>query len=382
MKILLVSSSSGSRGGGELYLLYLGAALARRGHTVGLWASSHPRMDELATAFARFGEVIRADYRNTYDHPARSLATLFQSRAKREAVEQWQNWNPDILHLNKQNLEDGLDLLEAVNSTRIPTLCTIHLTQSAAYLRAKVAWLRDLVAKKALLAYRGSFVTVLENRQRDLEDFLGTTTNIRTILNGVPVISPEERIALRKSQRAAMQLEDGQMLIVAVGRMVSQKRPLLFLDMARRIHARLPHTRFVWIGDGPLSIDWDYRVSENRLSGIVHRETWQTNVQPFLAAADLFLHVAEYEGLPLALLEAMSIGLPCAVKDNLLREMPFLNPANSIAVGDEDTWIDLLHDDKTLLARGIAARQLVEERFSCDQMAAQYEKEYRKVIQG
>ena len=34
LKILLVSSSSGSRGGGELYLLYLGRALAQRGVTV------------------------------------------------------------------------------------------------------------------------------------------------------------------------------------------------------------------------------------------------------------------------------------------------------------------------------------------------------------
>jgi hypothetical protein len=32
MKILLASSSSGSRGGGELYLIYLGRALAQRGH--------------------------------------------------------------------------------------------------------------------------------------------------------------------------------------------------------------------------------------------------------------------------------------------------------------------------------------------------------------
>ena len=48
MKILLASSSSGSRGGGELYLLYLGRALAERGHEAMLWASAHPRMNELA----------------------------------------------------------------------------------------------------------------------------------------------------------------------------------------------------------------------------------------------------------------------------------------------------------------------------------------------
>ena len=37
MKILLASSSSGSRGGGELYLVYLGRALAQRGHAAGVY---------------------------------------------------------------------------------------------------------------------------------------------------------------------------------------------------------------------------------------------------------------------------------------------------------------------------------------------------------
>src|SRR5205809_5773405 len=75
MRILLASSSSGSRGGGELYLLYLGRALAARGHDVILWASSHSRMNELAASFAAFGKVQRSDYVNTYDRRLRSVAS-------------------------------------------------------------------------------------------------------------------------------------------------------------------------------------------------------------------------------------------------------------------------------------------------------------------
>ena len=62
MKVLLASSSSGSRGGGELYLVYLGRALAHRGHAVTLWASTNPRMDELANTFSGFGQVLRSGY--------------------------------------------------------------------------------------------------------------------------------------------------------------------------------------------------------------------------------------------------------------------------------------------------------------------------------
>src|SRR3954447_16031199 len=89
MRILLASSSSGSRGGGELYLVYLGRALVQRGHTVTLWASSHSRMDELANTFSSLGEVIRTPYKNTYDCRSRSLAAHFNYLAAKKIARVW-----------------------------------------------------------------------------------------------------------------------------------------------------------------------------------------------------------------------------------------------------------------------------------------------------
>ncbi|HWL73494.1 MAG TPA: hypothetical protein VNQ74_06455, partial [Burkholderiaceae bacterium] len=113
MKILLVSSGSGSRGGGEIFLNYLGGALAARGHSVMTWMPAHARMNELASQCAKFSEVVRAEFRNTYDHRTRSLATVFNSRASNHVARQWAELKPDVIHVNKQNLEDGLDLLRA-----------------------------------------------------------------------------------------------------------------------------------------------------------------------------------------------------------------------------------------------------------------------------
>src|SRR5437773_11979130 len=110
MKVLLVSSGSGSRGGGEIFLDYLGKGLADRGHEVTTWIPAHPRMDELAEKVSRFGRVIRANYRNTYDYKTRTVATTVNWRTSRRIARQWEKLEPDIIHLNKQNLEDGLDL--------------------------------------------------------------------------------------------------------------------------------------------------------------------------------------------------------------------------------------------------------------------------------
>ena len=380
MKVLLASSSSGSRGGGELYLVYLGRALAHRGHAVTLWASSHPRMDELANTFSGFGDVLRSEYENTYDQRGRSIASYLNFGASRAVAAVWREAAPDFIHVNKQNLEDGLDLLRAARHCGVPNLATIHLTQSARYLRAKLAAPRDFVARRALRQYPGLLVTVLENRQRDLAGFLGDSPRLRMIPNGVPLFDLTHRASGRVSKRAELGFGTDDQLFIAVGRMVPQKRPLVFLEKAEQILRVLPEAKFLWVGDGALSGEWDVRVAAKGLGEKIRRLPWHNDVQSLLLAADVFLHVAEFEGLPLAILEAMSAALPCAITANLLGEMPFMTAGNSIAIGDDESWIGRLRDPASLRTLGAAARRLAEARFSFGKMAESYEALYRETM--
>ena len=378
MKILLVSSSSGSRGGGELYLLYLGRALTRRGHEVTLWASDHTRMDELCGLFSSIGSVVRSAYTNTYDHRTRSIASYLNFCGATRIAAEWRALRPDFIHVNKQNLEDGLDLLRAARLTRLPTLATIHLSQSARYLKAVLAPLRDAVSRLALDAYPGDLVCVLDERARDLRAFLGEHSRISAIPNGVELFDLSTRPALRAAKRSELGVADGTSLIAAVGRLVPQKRPLVFLELAARIHERLPDAHFIWVGDGELAPEWDARVTELGVGGFVKRLGWQRNVRDLLFAADVFLHTAEFEGLPLAILEAMSAALPCAITPNLLAEMPFLDATNSIAIGKDGAWSGVLSNREMLNALGAKARRLCERQFSFDTMAERYEGLYHK----
>jgi glycosyltransferase involved in cell wall biosynthesis len=380
MKILLASSSSGSRGGGELYLIYLGRALAARGHQVTLWASTHPRMDELCAMFAEIGPVKRSHYHNTYDYRLRSVASALNFTGARRIAKEWAALAPDIIHLNKQNLEDGLDLLRAAERSKVPHLSTLHLTQTAKYLRANIAGLRDFVSRRALKRDRGLQVCVLEERAADLGRFLGDSTRVRTVPNGVELYDLSQREANRRAQRKYLDVEDDQLLLVAVGRLVAQKRPFVFLDLAERIHAKMPQARFIWVGDGNLAIRWDLVAQERGLASVVRRLGWQSNVRDFLFAADAFLHTAAFEGLPLAILEAMSAGLPCAITPNLMAEMPFLNQDNSIAIGDDDRWVGVLSSPAQLQLLGRNGRQLAEAQFSYNLMAERYESLYRESI--
>jgi glycosyltransferase involved in cell wall biosynthesis len=377
MRILLVSSSSGSRGGGEIFLKYLGQGLADRGHEVIFWCAQHSRMDELAGMLSRIGRVVRSRYRNFYDHKTRILATsLNRGTSKRLAVE-WAELKPDTIHINKQNLEDGLDLLRAADFCAAPSLSTIHITQTASYLGARVARLRDTLARAALRRYRGPLVGVQEARVKELRCFLGNGHAVHTIFNGVPSGNEPQASQKRQAKRQELGADQNTLLVVAVGRMEPQKRPLLFLELAERLHQKAPQTRFVWVGGGSLAPQWDAWVASRNLRGVISRVEWQSDVRPFLFAADLFLHTAAYEGLPIALTEAMTAGLPCAVPRYFLDEVSFFSDETFLVIEDESKLVAALLDKGELQARASRCQSLAKEHFSIERMAADYERLYQ-----
>src|ERR1700737_37873 len=380
MKILLVSSGSGSRGGGEIFLSYLAQGLVKRGHEVLLWMPLHPRMDELAEKCSHFARVIRANYRNTYDHLGRSLSTRFNWLTSRRIAEEWKGLDPDIIHLNKQNLEDGLDLLRAARHCAMPSICTIHLTQNARYLGAKAARLRNWIARNALCKYGGTIVAVQETRRAALEEFVGRCARPRAIFTGVPLPDSEELRSLREAKRLELGLNNDDLLVLGLGRLVEQKRPSVFLELARKLNGQLPMTKFLWVGDGKFSQQWDEWVARAKLGDVISRTGWQFGVLPFLAAADLLLHVAKYEGLPLAIIEAMAARVPCAVTSDLAREFPLFDAKNVLFVDNGLPFVEKLRDRGALATIASNARQLVEDRLSLEAMTASYEQLYRSVL--
>jgi glycosyltransferase involved in cell wall biosynthesis len=63
------------------------------------------------------------------------------------------------------------------------------------------------------------------------------------------------------------------------------------------------------VGDGPLANDYEKYITENNIQN-VSLHGFQTDVTPFLKSADLFLLSSNWEGLPIAIVEAMSYKLP------------------------------------------------------------------------
>ena len=188
MKILLVSSSSGSRGGGEIYLQRLALGLSALGHDVHLLCSDDGGMDELVKKMVGCATVHRLRLVNTYKRPTRLLGAMLDRPQRTRAVRFFQVLSPDIVHVNQQVAEDSLDLLLAAEQSGIPFVSTIHISHTAQDLGARLGWLRDWIANTMLRRIRGRLIVVADHAARELTGRLGIEkagNRIRVVRNGV-----------------------------------------------------------------------------------------------------------------------------------------------------------------------------------------------------
>lgn len=381
LHVLLVSSSSGSNGGGELYLVGLAEGLSRQGHSVDVLVSTLPRMDRLAQLLAPWARVHRHPYRGTYDTPLRSLAPLFAPAQVRSFARLFRELNPHLIHINKQNVEDGLDLLLAARRSCLPYLATIHITRSMAALGARAGLLRDAVSRRILRRANCPYIAIAEACQADLAAQLGPphAASIHRVWNGVRQPAPGDRHAIR----ASWGLEPHHLLLGCVARLEPQKNPLFLLQLLAGLP---PHVRLVWIGDGSLRTHFAAETHRLALADRVRLTGWCDDAPQRLAALDLFLLPSQYEGLPLAILEAMAAGLPCVVSDvDGVREAVLDGTTGRLCrFNNQPDWLaalqPLIADADARARLGAAARQRYHQHFSLDAMARETVNVYRAVL--
>ena len=110
---------------------------------------------------------------------------------------------------------------------------------------------------------------------------------------------------LKKNHKENRNLKSKKVKVISVCRFVNQKNIKDILKIAEKINS----VNFYIIGDGPLWKEIKYTISKRKLKN-VNLLGEKKNVFRYLYSADIFLSTSLYEGLPISILEAMSVGLP------------------------------------------------------------------------
>lgn len=116
---------------------------------------------------------------------------------------------------------------------------------------------------------------------------------------------------VRFSSLAAQPRPAGSKLHVAcVGRLHLVKNPTALVQVTNLLHAKGLEIETHFVGDGPLRSELEKMVSDLGLGSSIHFHGYQTDPFKILAQCHLYVQPSPAEGFGIALVEAMSCGLP------------------------------------------------------------------------
>jgi CDP-glycerol glycerophosphotransferase len=132
------------------------------------------------------------------------------------------------------------------------------------------------------------------------------TIDVQRVLSGAADPAPEGTLDL------LLPTPDGTQpfVFVTVGRLSPEKNHARLIEAFQRAQRRHPSIRLVLVGHGPLRSDLDAHVARLGLTGLVLLAGLQRNPWAIMAASDCFVLSSDYEGQPMVILEARTLGLP------------------------------------------------------------------------
>lgn len=133
---------------------------------------------------------------------------------------------------------------------------------------------------------------------------------IRTIGVAVEESAPLVTAGTRAAARASLGLPQDAKVVGCVGRICYQKAPEHFVDALAQL--RRPDVVGVWMGDGPLAAEMRRQVDALGGNPQILFVGDRPDVPELLPALDVFALPSRYEGLPVAVVEAMMCGVPVA----------------------------------------------------------------------
>ncbi|MFT3990859.1 MAG: glycosyltransferase family 4 protein [Luteolibacter sp.] len=233
---------------------------------------------------------------------------LKPSRARRLAA-RFKEINPSLVVAVQGNIEHSSLALIAALQAGVKSCSYIPVPHSNAEMGAKLGALRDCFCKP-LFKLPDSFITITDEMARMLKAG-GAVAPIRIVYNGVDIqrFQPGDRTQARE----ALGLPQDKVLAGVIGRIEFRKKQQHLLVQAVASNPDLvSKCHLVFAGDGP---DADHLKEELRKNGVAGTVLSWCDPAPLYRALDVLLVPSRYEGLPLAMLEALASGTPVLASD-------------------------------------------------------------------
>jgi glycosyltransferase involved in cell wall biosynthesis len=309
----------------------------------------------------------------------RMRSKRFDWRAVGDLAELMRRERIDLVHahLYHANLYGRLAALRA----GVPAIATVHNT----YTRTK---LHRRLLNRLLARASARVVAVSDDIRRDVLRYDGIPQDkIATIQNGIDV-SRVASAMTREAARARLGIPEPSLALGCVARLEEQKGHCYLLDALALLCKEAPavamQIRLVVAGDGRLRSELEAQAQSLGVAGMVSFLGTRRDIADILRALDVYVMPSLWEGLSLALLEAMAAGLPIIASDvggvsQVLGAAPYgfkVPPGNAAALANAVRQV-YEQPREHLSVLGKQASQRVREAFSLEAMIGKLAGIYR-----
>lgn len=234
---------------------------------------------------------------------------------------------------------------------------TIYTPHAISFLRLDVSLKKRKIfiwMEKFASFFGGKIVACSQSEKEVIEE--QGIKNVTFINNGIKPLQIEKKENM-----------SDKITIISVGRLSIQKNPKLFNDIALEFKDN-SNIQFIWCGDGELKSELN---SPNiKCTGWIERK----ELECYLVNADIYLSTSLWEGLPLSVLEAMSVGLPvvlsnCVGNRDLVRDNGFLYKDKKEATNNIN---ELIENKELINKKGYNSKILMDNNFYIKNMAISY----------
>ena len=222
-----------------------------------------------------------------------------------------------------------------------------------------------------------AFVSISQAVTEELTKAGYDPTKIRPLPNGVPIPDPawNRRPNWREAPRASF-----------LGRLAPEKGLDLLIDAWPAVREVFPNARLTIVGEGPERPALEARVERLGLNDSVELPGSSDDPNAVLRTSDLFVLPSREEGMSIALLEAMALGVPLvatSIAGNRRVIQPFKHgrlvvPEDSVALaqGIIDQWTTF--DRAFQMSR--EARRRIQNEFSIGAVARRHLELFRALL--
>lgn len=286
----------------------------------------------------------------------------------------------DIIHAHGSRAASNVFLL--AKQMHLPMIYTVHgwsFHQDQPWLMRKLrAW-----SEKLICHYSKKVICVSESNRMTGEEVFGLK-NAVVIENGINLkrFNPDKEL---KDIRQELGINKDEFIIGFIARITLQKAPLDFIKSVALAHKENPRIKGLLVGEGDMRDEVYVYIREHNLEDCFYLSKFRTDVPDLLSAIDVYCLPSLWEGLSIALLEAMAMRKALVVTPTDGTKELIVNHKNGIIVDFNSpeslakAYLRYLQEPELIKQYGTEAQTIIQKRFNSQRVSDEVTEIYKEL---